>query len=130
MTKIAKLLIGLCLLVASVVLVRGLYYAPNNEDSGMPVASSSQAAAGGTIATVAPTEYPSRLLIPKLDIDAHVQHVGLTKSGNMAAPKNFTDVSWWKYGTVPGYRGSAVMAGHEDNAIDTPAIFYDLNKLE
>jgi len=73
---------------------------------------------------------PVKLIIPKLEIEADVQHVGVTKTGNMAAPNNFTDVSWWKNGTLPGQKGSAVMAGHVDNALGTPAIFYKLKTLE
>jgi LPXTG-site transpeptidase (sortase) family protein len=73
---------------------------------------------------------PSRLVIPKLGIDADVQHLGVTPHGLMAAPKNFTDVSWYKLGTVPGARGSAVMAGHEDNAISLDGVFKHLDELE
>ena len=83
-----------------------------------------------TVGSTSVTEYPARLQIPKLDIDAEVQHVGVTKTGNMAAPNNFTDVSWYKYGTIPGHLGSAAIAGHVDNALGTPAIFIDLHKLE
>src|SRR3989344_591298 len=75
------------------------------------------------------TSLPARLQIPKLDIDAKVQYVGLTKKGNMAAPNNFTDVGWYKYGTVPGEEGSAVIAGHVDNGIALPAIFNKLDDL-
>ena len=73
---------------------------------------------------------PVKLLIPKLEIDTDVQHVGVTKSGNMAAPNNFVDVGWWKYGTIPGEKGSAVMAGHEDNALSLDGVFKRLGDLE
>ena len=106
MNKLAKLLILAAILVAPFALGRGLYYAPN-DDSGLSVGTTSQNA---TVISTESYNQPSRLIIPSLDIDTNVQHVGLAKSGNMAAPNNFTDVSWWKYGTVPGYRGSAVMA--------------------
>ena len=121
------------LVVASAIIVlligwRLFYYFPNDEvDSGL------EANAGGALATSSPTSsrgLPSKLIIPKLEIETDVQRLGVTKSGNMAAPDNFKDVSWYKFGTVPGDTGSAVIAGHEDNAISTPAIFYHLNDLE
>ncbi|OHA91674.1 MAG: hypothetical protein A2758_00085 [Candidatus Zambryskibacteria bacterium RIFCSPHIGHO2_01_FULL_49_18] len=103
-----------------------MLYAPNDEvDSGLEVDSSAAA-----IHSLPPSELPERLIIPKLSIDAEVQHVGVTKTGNMAAPNNFTDVSWYKYGTAPGVKGSAVIAGHVDNALGVPAIFFDLKDLE
>jgi LPXTG-site transpeptidase (sortase) family protein len=47
----------------------------------------------------------------------------------MAPPTNFTDVGWYKYGTVPGYRGSAVFAGHVDNALALAGVFKNLEKI-
>lgn len=73
---------------------------------------------------------PARLLIPKLEIDANVQRLGITKNGNMAAPNNFTDVSWYKLGTLPGQTGSAVISGHEDNAVSLDGVFKHLEDLE
>lgn len=73
---------------------------------------------------------PVRLVVPKLGIDAHVQHVGVNASGNMAAPNNFTDVGWYKHGTVPGFLGSAVITGHVDNALGLPGVFKNLDALQ
>lgn len=72
------------------------------------------------------TSLPVRLKIPSLSIDAHVQHVGTTQQGNMAAPSNFSDVGWYKHGTVPGMAGSAVIDGHVDNALALPGVFEHL----
>jgi len=125
---IGRILIVVGIALALFVLVRGFLYAPNGEvDSGLSVSDTAQSA---SIGSVTQEQYPARLIIPKLDIDAKVQHVGVTRTGNMAAPNNFTDVSWYKHGTVPGFTGSAVMAGHVDNALGTPAVFIDLPKLE
>lgn len=71
-----------------------------------------------------------RLTIPKIGIDAKVQEVGITSKGAMAAPRNFFQVGWYKYGAYPGETGSAVMAGHVDNGIALPAVFHDLPLLE
>jgi len=122
---LAKLLIIGAVVLALFVIWRGFLYAPNDlADSGLNTNSAA------VIGSISASEMPSRLIIPKLGIDSNVQRLGVTKSGNMAAPNNFTDVSWYKYGTAPGMTGSAVMAGHVDNALGTPAVFIDLNKLE
>jgi sortase (surface protein transpeptidase) len=72
---------------------------------------------------------PSRIIIPSLSIDAHVQHVGLTVDLKMAAPTNFSDAGWYKYGPAPGQSGSAVIDGHVDNGLSLPGIFKNLNKM-
>jgi len=77
-----------------------------------------------------PSELPDRLVIPALGIDTSVQHVGLGKSGNMAAPSNYTEVGWYRYGVVPGYRGSAVIDGHLDNGFGMDAVFKHIEELK
>ncbi|MDB5266235.1 MAG: peptidase sortase [Parcubacteria group bacterium] len=79
---------------------------------------------------VVQSAYPTRLAIPSLGIDANVQHVGINAKGNMATPNNFTDVSWYKPGTVPGEIGSAVMAGHVDNGLALSGVFKHLEDLK
>ena len=124
--NIAKILAIGAVLLALFVLGQSFLYTAN-DDSGLPLDSVSQ---GAVVSSVGVNQYPERLLIPKLDIDAKVQKVGVTKNGNMAAPDNFTDVSWYKFGTVPGYLGSAVMAGHQNNAMGLDGIFVNLDDLE
>ena len=77
-----------------------------------------------------------QLLIPndyvylKIKVDANIQYVGVTKAGKMATPNNFTDVGWYKNGTVPGEKGSAVIAGHVDDGLAFPAVFADLGEMK
>jgi len=80
--------------------------------------------------TPEPTVASMRLSIPSIGVDAKVGEVGLTSKGNMAAPKNFSDVGWYKYGTVPGDTGSAVLAGHVNNGLALPAVFAKLDELK
>jgi LPXTG-site transpeptidase (sortase) family protein len=47
----------------------------------------------------------------------------------MATPSNYTDVGWYKYGTIPGEEGSAVIAGHRSNALFLPAVFFTLKNI-
>ncbi len=72
---------------------------------------------------------PSSLKIPAIDVEAQVQHLGVTESGEMAVPNNIEDVSWFSPGYKPGQNGRAVIAGHVDG-VDGPAIFWNLSKLE
>lgn len=77
-----------------------------------------------------PAEYPVRLIIPSIGVDAKVQYVGITARGAMSVPNNFTDVGWYKYGPLPGNQGSAVMAGHVDNALGLPGVFKRLQDMK
>ncbi len=71
-----------------------------------------------------------RLIIPKIKVDAAVEALGITAKGNMAAPRNFFEVGWYKYGPMPGDTGSAVIAGHVNNGLAFPAVFGDLKNLK
>ncbi len=103
--------------------VHALWYAPD----GVPVPAADLNTTGVGIAT---SSLPSRLIIPALDINANVQYVGVNAVGDMRAPDNFTDVSWYRYGTVPGYLGSAVIAGHVDNGLGLDGVFKHLDTLK
>ena len=107
------------IVLAFTVVGKSLYFAPHEE-----------IAESATVGSVSLEEYPSELLIPKLNISADVQAAGVTKDGKMAAPSNFTDVSWYMHGTLPGKVGSAVMAGHEDNGWNLAGVFKELHQLE
>lgn len=72
---------------------------------------------------------PISLKIPAIDVEAQVQHLGMTENGEMAVPDNIEDVSWFSPGYQPGENGRAVIAGHVDG-IDGPAIFWDLSQLQ
>ena len=130
MNKIAKILIALGILVGLVALGRGFLYSPNN-DSGLPVDAA--VISSTPVGSTSVAGYPARLQIPKLGIDAEVQHVGVTKTGNMAAPNNFTDVGWYKHGAPPGFTGSAVVTGHvaqiRGGVLTKPGVFYNLKEL-
>jgi len=76
-----------------------------------------------------PGMIPVKLLIPQLEIDAPVEEVGVTARGNMATPSRYSSVGWYKYGTLPGARGSAVLAGHVDNALGLAGVFKRLSEL-
>jgi sortase A len=101
--------------------LRALFYAPDSE---------ARVPTWAMIAIAPDSSKPVRLQIPSLHIDANVQNVGLNAMGNVQAPDNFTDVGWYKYGTVPGYLGSAVIDGHVDNGLALSGVFKHLEDIK
>ena len=56
---------------------------------------------------------PKRLIIPSIGLNASVQHLGVNEKGEMDVPDGATrDVGWYRHGTSPGERGSAVIDAH------------------
>lgn len=72
---------------------------------------------------------PSRLKIPKINLDSVVEYVGLTSDGAMDVPKNREDVAWFAPGPRPGEDGTAVIAGHYGQKNKKGAAFDNLYKL-
>ncbi|MFF3888811.1 class F sortase [Streptomyces sp. NPDC001914] len=99
-----------------------------------PQPSAAQAAASGdrarSAAPAMPHSPPDRIRIPAIGVDAPLIGLGLTPQGSLDVPpaekKNLA--GWYESGTAPGERGTAIVAGHVDNA-EGPAVFYDLGSL-
>jgi LPXTG-site transpeptidase (sortase) family protein len=72
---------------------------------------------------------PVRLIIPKIAVDAPVQDMGLTQTGNLQAPATNNAVGWYKNGSRPGNSGSAVIDGHLGLG-STSAVFTELRRLQ
>jgi LPXTG-site transpeptidase (sortase) family protein len=53
-----------------------------------------------------------RLIIPSVSLDVAIGSVSLTPTGNMDVLDDPARVSWYKDGTVPGEKGSAVIGAH------------------
>ena len=119
----ALVVLGLGIAVFALTLVRAAIVAPVEEE-GPPPANAFPASAANA------EDAPVRLLIPVLGVDANVQHVGVGKSGNMAVPTNYTDAGWYRYGTTPGFLGSAVIDGHVNNGLALPGVFKRLSELK
>jgi sortase A len=75
-------------------------------------------------------DFPKTLIIEKFSINAPIEFVGLDSQKRMDIPKNVDDVAWYKLGPKPGQIGSAVIAGHYDKADGSPAVFWDLSKIQ
>ncbi|MDB5160563.1 MAG: peptidase family protein [Candidatus Saccharibacteria bacterium] len=72
---------------------------------------------------------PVQLNIDSINVNAIVNPVGLTSTGDMDIDENPTQVAWYKLGPKPGEVGSAVIAGHYGWKDGVPSVFNDLNKL-
>jgi sortase (surface protein transpeptidase) len=119
-TVLAFAVIAIAVAVFSYTFVHAFYLSPADETSGPDIEAT---------AHIPPSEMPSRILIPAIGVDAHIQDVGVGKTGNMAVPTNYTDVGWYRYGTIPGQVGSAVIDGHVDNGGGLDAVFARLDEL-
>ncbi|MFF3510364.1 class F sortase [Streptomyces sp. NPDC004393] len=77
-----------------------------------------------------PPSVPDRIRIPSIRVDAPLMGLRLTRTGSLDVPpavyKNLA--GWYEAGTMPGETGTAIVAGHVDNA-EGPAVFYDLGAL-
>ncbi|AXG77726.1 class F sortase [Streptomyces paludis] len=102
-----------------------------------PMPSAAQAFAAGpghhTEAAADPLSpaAPVAVRIPAIDVDAPVLGLGLARDGSLDVPPagNGNIVSWYKDGASPGAKGTAIVAGHVDNARG-PAVFYALGTLK
>ncbi|MFG2556201.1 class F sortase [Streptomyces sp. NPDC048581] len=78
-----------------------------------------------------PPSPPDRIRIPSIRVDAPLMGLALTRTGSLDVPpaerKNLA--GWYEAGTTPGETGTAIVAGHVDNA-DGPAVFYRLGALK
>jgi Sortase domain len=79
---------------------------------------------------------PLRLLIPRIGLNAGILALGPAPNGAMQAPQRggphdpiWSEVYWWKVGTIPGQIGNAVIAGHVDRPDGSPSTFTYLDNL-
>jgi Sortase domain len=92
------------------------------------------AAAGKSIRVSAavspmPSSLPTRLIIPKIGVNAPVIQLGLNRDGTLATPYSPVEVGWYKNSPAPGGNGSSIIVGHVDYINYGPAVFWNLNKL-
>ncbi|MFF4544890.1 class F sortase [Streptomyces sp. NPDC001435] len=78
-----------------------------------------------------PRSSPTRLLIPKIDVDAPFTTLTIGPSGQLLPPPgdDVNLVGWYARGVSPGEAGTAIIAGHVDTTTSA-AVFADLGELE
>lgn len=72
---------------------------------------------------------PARLKIPKIQVDAALENVGLTTQGALGVPRGLANAAWFDLGLRPGEVGDAVIDGHFSWNNSVPAVFNYLYKL-
>ncbi|MER6910976.1 class F sortase [Streptomyces sp. NPDC000594] len=107
-----------------------------SRDITPPSPSAAQALAAGPhawsddAADPLPPSAPRRLRIPYIDVDTPLMGLGLDRHGGLEVPppgdRNLA--GWYREGAAPGALGTAIVAGHVDNARG-PAVFYGLGAL-
>lgn len=129
MKFIRGLLLFLIVFIAVLFIGKGIFVVSSiNSSSTSPVASTvvSNALENPEIVR----KIPVRLRVPSLNIEAQSESVGMDDQGRMDVPKNIVNVAWYQLGVTPGEKGNAVFAGHYDKPDGSPAVFYNLKKLE
>ncbi len=78
-----------------------------------------------------PSSPPLRIRIPAVHVNAPLMGLGLTATGSLDVPPAEREdlAGWYEAGTAPGETGTAIVAGHVDNA-DGPSVFYRLGALK
>ncbi|MFK0022345.1 class F sortase [Streptomyces sp. NPDC090798] len=78
-----------------------------------------------------PRSEPTRLLIPKIDVDAPFTELAVDAEGKLQPPTadDTNLVGWYAKGVSPGEPGAAIIAGHVDTTTSA-AVFADLRELE
>ncbi|GLF93816.1 class F sortase [Streptomyces yaizuensis] len=107
-----------------------------SRDHTPPAPSAAQALASGphawsgVSADPLPASPPHRLRIPYIDVDTPLMGLGLDRDGALEVPPaDRRDLAgWYRGGAAPGALGTAVVAGHVDNARG-PAVFHGLGVL-
>lgn len=78
-----------------------------------PLPSATLAPAFAADFSADPSDFPARIRIPSIKLDAPVQTVGLTSNGEIDVPSGATNnVGWYQYGKLPGDLGNAIFDAH------------------
>ncbi|MCR4325599.1 MAG: class F sortase [Patescibacteria group bacterium] len=121
----------------SLIVVFLLIHGLSAEDSFTSRDSSAESEIRRDIASVASVEFvhtrselPTRLIIPKINVNATLEYVGLTAEGEMDVPEDPSNAAWLYVGFRPGEVGTAVIDGHYGWKDGIPAIFDNLHTLQ
>ncbi|MFE3637317.1 class F sortase [Streptomyces sp. NPDC059168] len=73
---------------------------------------------------------PTRLVIPKISVDAPFTPLSLASTGQLQPPPGADTnlVGWYADGVTPGEKGTAIIAGHVDT-VTSAAVFANLYEL-
>lgn len=72
---------------------------------------------------------PVGLEIPKINLNANLEYVGLTPDQAIDTPENQNNAAWFELGPRPGENGNAIITGHYGWKDKKPSAFDNLYKL-
>lgn len=117
--------------------VSGGLVTPHANSGPAPTLTDDDLASRGPGTTVSGTFRGTRLLIPKIGVDAPFTVRTVGPDGVMGNPKGPTDVAWYDFspnssarGGVPGVGGNSIISGHVDYVNYGPAVFWNLRQLQ
>ncbi|MEU9455524.1 class F sortase [Streptomyces sp. NPDC048277] len=122
---------GAAVLLLAVVLLGG--HGKTSDAAGTVPAESADAApsadASRTVEAL-PRSTPTRLVIPKIAVDAPFTILTIGSSGQLQPPPadDTNLVGWYARGAAPGEAGTAIIAGHVDTKVSA-AVFARLDEL-
>lgn len=76
------------------------------------------------------TGLPVHLEIPKINVNAAIDYVGITPKGELGVPAGPSNAAWYDQGPRPGEAGNAVIDGHFGYRDNIPAVFDNLHTLQ
>ena len=117
--KILSVVIGCCLLL----IIGGFIVLTQNHSKDLTPAPTRATKPTATLVKAA--GIPTKITIPTIQVDAPIDMVGITQSGDMEAPKSPMVTGWYKSGPRPGTVGSAVIAGHYGDSSSTVKSAFD-----
>jgi len=142
--KLQTALVGMAVCVFVVGAVVSLQTVKTNHAATAQVAALTKRASSGTNSSDTPSEEkPSEaavrnyvvaadmaryIKIPKLDVNARVLQVGITKSGALDTPNNIYDAAWYSGSAKPGQPGATLIDGHV-SGWTSHGVFYGIKNL-
>jgi len=119
-----------------VIVVKGVLGGGDAEE--VKVVATATARPRPTAIPVPPSEAPAtRLMIPKIDVDAPLESKTVQADGLMPIPSGPEVVAWYDFAIYHpgeehrvGFGGNAVLSGHVDYIRYGPAVFWDLSELK
>jgi LPXTG-site transpeptidase (sortase) family protein len=121
-----------------VILMKGVFGGEQHEQEAVAPTATATARAWPTVSPVPPSKAPpTRLLIPKIDVDAPLAFETVQADGFMSTPYDPELVAYYDLSAYHpeeehrvGFGGNAIFSGHVDYIHYGPAVFWDLSKLK
>lgn len=101
-------------------------------DASEPDAGSEQEVDSAAEPVSMPRSTPTRVRIPRINVDAEIMKLGIDDDGRIEVPplERAQLAGWYRHGPSPGEVGNAVVVGHVDSYAIGPAVFFELGALK